>query len=183
MSVWTLPTAVEVGGREYAVRSDFRAVLDALAALADPELTPQEQAAACLCILFPDFDQLPDLQQAFHAAMVFINLGREIPENQPPKPRLVDWEKDVNVIAPAVDQVLGYSCRRCSYLHWWEFIGAFCDIGRGTFAQIVNIRVKRSRGKKLDRAEQAFARDNSDLIEIKKPLTTEEEEFFKRLGV
>ena len=183
MSVWTLPTTVEICGQEWKIRSDFRAVLDALAALADPELTPQEQMAACLFILYPDCERLKKPAEAFRAAMVFINLGREIPENQPPKPRLVDWAKDVNVIAPAVDKVLGFSCRRCEYLHWWEFIGAFYDIGQGTFAQIVSIRSKRAHGKKLDKAEQAFARENADLVEIKKPLSTQEEEFFKRLGV
>ena len=183
MSAWSLPVTVDIGGCPWAIRSDFRAVLDALAALSDSELTPREQMAACLCILYPDWAQLPDLAEAFHAAMVFINQGREIPENQPPKPRLVDWTKDVNMIAPAVDKVLGFSCRRCEYLHWWEFIGAFYDIGQGTFAEVVSIRSKRARGKKLDKAEQAFARDNADLVDIKKPLTAEEEEFFRKLGV
>ena len=43
MSAWDLPTTVDIEGQEYPIRSDFRAVLDALAALADPELTQQEQ--------------------------------------------------------------------------------------------------------------------------------------------
>lgn len=48
-----LPTTVEVAGRSFAIRSDFRAVLDALAALTDPDLTQQEQYIACLQILYP----------------------------------------------------------------------------------------------------------------------------------
>lgn len=43
MSAWELPTTVEVAGHSFAIRSDFRAVLDALAALTDPDLTQQEQ--------------------------------------------------------------------------------------------------------------------------------------------
>ena len=39
MSAWDLPITVQVAGRVFAIRSDFRAVLDALAALADPDLT------------------------------------------------------------------------------------------------------------------------------------------------
>ena len=39
MSAWELPTTVDVDGQNFAIRSDFRAVLDALAALADPEMT------------------------------------------------------------------------------------------------------------------------------------------------
>ena len=42
MSAWELPTTVEVAGHSFAIRSDFRAVLDALAAMTDPDLTPQE---------------------------------------------------------------------------------------------------------------------------------------------
>ncbi|HIZ49135.1 MAG TPA: hypothetical protein H9810_10470, partial [Candidatus Gemmiger excrementavium] len=100
------------------------------------------------------------------------------------RPELVHWDTDVQLIAPAVDKVLGYSCRRCEYLHWWDFIGAFQNIGEGLFASVVNIRSKRARGSKLDKAEAAFARENADLIGATVGrMTAEEEEFFMRLGV
>lgn len=184
MSAWTLPTTVALGGKGYAIRSDFRAVLDALAALRAPDLTPQEQCAACLMILYPSWQALPDAGAAFAAAMEFVNLGQPLPAHQPPKPQLVDWAKDVALIAPAVDKVLGYSCRRCAYLHWWEFIGAYSCIGQGPFAQVVGIRAKRAGGKPLSKAEQAFARENPGLAALPgRALTGEEEEFFNRLGV
>ena len=134
MSGWKLPTSVTVCGQEFAIRSDYRAVLDAISALRDPELSPQEQTLACLEILYPDWKRLPDLSAAAHAAMVFINCGKPV-EAAVPKPALVDWDTDAAIMAPAVDKVLGYSCRRCAYLHWWEFIGAFGCIGDGQFAQ------------------------------------------------
>lgn len=59
MSAWDLPITVQVAGRVFAIRSDFRAVLDALAALADPDLTQQEQYIACLQILYPRWKELP----------------------------------------------------------------------------------------------------------------------------
>ena len=58
MSAWELPTTVDVCGQTFAIRSDFRAVLDALAALADPELSQQEQYLACLEIMYPDRMQI-----------------------------------------------------------------------------------------------------------------------------
>lgn len=174
MSAWDLPVTVDVAGQTFAIRSDFRAVLDALAAMADTELTQQEQFSTCLQILYPDWEQLPDAQAAFTAAMVFVNCGEPLPEHQLPKPRLVDWEKDAGLIAPAVDKVLGYSCRRCQYLHWWEFIGAFHGIGRGLFAEVVSIRSKRANGRKLDKAEQEFARENAALIRIRAPESAED---------
>lgn len=165
MSAWELPTTVEVAGRSFAIRSDFRAVLDALDALTDPDLTQQEQYVACLQILYPRWKELPDANAALRAAFTFINEGKE-DEKQGFRPRLVDWEQDAALIAPAVDKVLGYSCRRCGYLHWWEFLGAFHGIGDGLFAQVVNIRNKRARGKMLDKSEQEFARENAAVIKI-----------------
>lgn len=111
----------------------------------------------------------------------FINGFDEKEYNAPEK--IGDWEKDVEIIAPAVDAVLGYSCRRCEYLHWWEFVGAYSNIGRGLFAEVVNIRSKRVKGKPLEKYEKEFVREHPDLVNITSQLTAEEEEFFKRLGV
>lgn len=184
MSAWELPVDVEICGQIFVIRSDFRAVLDALAALQDQELTEQERCLAFLQILYPDWQHLPDGGEALKAACKFINLGEDVPENQPPKPALVSWEDDVGIMAPAIDKVLGYSCRQCKYLHWWEFIGAYMGIGDGLFAQVVSIRAKQLKGKPLDKAEREFARENAALIGKTAPkLTAEEEEFFKRLGV
>ena len=108
MSAWELPTTVMVAGSSFAIRSDFRAVLDALAALTDPDLTQQEQYVACLQILYPRWKELPGANAALRAAFTFINEGKE-DEQQGFRPRLVDWEQDAALIAPAVDKVLGYS--------------------------------------------------------------------------
>ena len=77
MSAWDLPTTVDIEGQEHPIRSDFRAVLDALAALADPELTQQEQYQACLEIMYPRWQALPDANAALRAAFLFINGGQE----------------------------------------------------------------------------------------------------------
>lgn len=180
MSAWELPTTVEVAGQKFAIRSDFRAVLDALAVLADPELTQQEQYMACLQILYPRWRDLPDLNDALQAAFIFINNGKD-EESRSPLPRLVDWGQDAPIIAPAVDKVLGYSCRRCNYLHWWEFLGAFYGIGDGLFAQVVNIRSKQAKGKKLEKSELEFARENARLIKIRAPESAEDKAEKERL--
>lgn len=180
---WELPTTVEVAGQTFAIRSDFRAVLDAIAALRDEELPQAWRLAAFMKVMYPGYKNLPDAGEALQAAMEFVNLGRPLPANQPERIALVHWDTDVQLIAPAVDKVLGYSCRACPYLHWWDFVGAFQNIGKGVFAQVVAIRDKRARGKVLDKAERAFARENEDLIGPVTRLTKEEEEFFRRLGV
>ena len=184
MSAWNLPTSVMVCGQRFAVRSDFRAVLDALCALNDKSLSEQERYESFIRILYPKWEQLPDMSAAMQEALIFVNLGKKIPEHQAPKPQLVDWETDVELIAPAVDKSLGYSCRRCEYLHWWEFIGAYYNIGDGLFAQVISIRSKRARGKPLEKYEQEFVRENPDLVGNKSnALTTEEEACLRSLGV
>lgn len=184
MTGWSLPVSVTVCGQSFAIRSDFRAVLDALAALHDEALAEWERSEAFLRILYPQWRSMPDAAAAFAAAMQFVNLGRAVPENQPPRPTLVDWEKDAELIAPGVDKVLGYSCRRCEYLHWWEFIGAYTQIGRGPFAEVINIRSKRAHGKALEKWEQQYARENAELVALPgQKLTSEEREFFRRLGL
>lgn len=180
---WGLPTELVVAGKRFAIRSDFRAVLDALDALQDTALPEQARCLAFLQIFYPDWQHLPDANKALRLAMEFVNLGQPVPFDQPHRPALVHWDTDVQLIAPAVDKVLGYSCRQCAYLHWWDFVGAFQNIGDGLFAQVVRIRSKRAKGKKLDKAEKEFARENADLIGATSRFTPEEEEFFKRLGV
>lgn len=184
MNDWQLPLEVEVCGRRFAIRSDFRAVLDALAALQDPALSARERAAACLGILYPDWRALPDAAAAFTAAMTFINLGSPAQQDAPPGPVLVDWNRDAQLIAPAVDRVLGYSCRQAAYLHWWEFIGAYMSIGQGLFAQVVAIRDKKARGKPLDKYERRFAAAHAALCRTPgSRLTDAEQAFLRQLGV
>lgn len=182
-SAWELPVTIEAGGKSFAVRSDFRAVLDALAAMGDPDLTQKEQIVAAVEILLPDWKTIPQelSGEVWDALVVFINCGEPVDKNQRPRPQLISWEQDVGIIAPEIDKVLGYSCRRCEYLHWWEFIGAFHCIGRGLFSEVVSVRSKRAKGKKLEKWEQEFARDNAKLIQIKAPESAEDREEKRRL--
>ena len=168
MSAWELPTTVEVAGQKFAIRSDFRAVLDALAALADPELTQQEQYMACLQILYPRWRDLPDLNDALQAAFIFINNGKD-EESRSPLPRLVDWGQDAPIIAPAVDKVLG-GVSGC-FLRYWRW--AVCAG--------VNIRSKQAKGKKLEKSELEFARENARLIKIRDPESAEDRAEKERL--
>ena len=102
-------------------------MLDALSAMQADDLPPEEQRLACLRILYPRWQELPSLAEAFTEAMRFINLGRDVDTDLPAAAPLADWGEDVQLIAPAVDEVLGYSCRQCAYLHWWDFHGEYMN--------------------------------------------------------
>lgn len=60
-------------------------------------------------------------------------------------------------------------------MHWWTFLGLFNEIGEGLFSQVVNIRIKKAKGKKLEKHELEFYREHKDLIDIKCKLTPAEQ--------
>lgn len=170
-----LPTSVEVGGAEYAIRSDYRAALDICAALSDPELDGRERAAVALEVFYPDVDAIPPerYEEAVERCLWFLGGGTE---EQPPKgPRLVDWEQDFSYIVAPINRVMGQEIRSMDYLHWWTFLAAYYEIGECTFAQIVSVRDKLARGKPLDKSERAWYTRNRQLVEFKRKYTEREE--------
>ena len=180
---YELPTSVTVHGEEFPVRYDYRAVLDIFAAIADPELNDRERAEAVLGIFYPDAERITDPGEALRQCFRFISMGEE--DGGRKEPRLVDWEKDFPLIVAPVNRVLGYEIRAVPYdgenntggVHWYTFLGAYYEIGGDcTFAQVVGIRDKLRRHKKLDKAEQAWYRKHRQMVDIKTKYTEAEEE-------
>ena len=149
---YDLPTSVEIGGESYAVRSDYRAILDICAAMSDVELNTQEKAIVALSIFYPDLEKIPSEGMREALERWFINCGGQ-PENRQ-QPKLVDWEQDFPYIIAPINRVLGQEIRSVPYLHWWTFISAYYEIGDCTFAQIVSIRDKRRVGRNSKRPKR-----------------------------
>lgn len=176
-----LPTSLEVGGVEYAIRSDYRAVLDICTALSDPELDEQERATVLLAILYPDFEVIPRerLEEAVSQGLRFISGGDESAHKAP---KLVDWEQDFSYIVAPINRVMGQEIRAVEYMHWWTFLAAYYEIGDCTFAQIVRIRNQLARGKTLDKSDREWYRRNRELVDLKRKYTDTEEEMVKNWG-
>lgn len=190
--MYELPKSLNVCGVEYEIRSDYRAVLDICTALSDVDLSEQEKAFVCLDILYPGFEEMPPehYEEAVKQCFWFINCGAE---NEPTRkaPRLVDWEQDFQYIVAPINRVLGQEIRSIPYnqkentggLHWWTFISAYYEIGDCTFAQIVRIRDKKARGKKLDKADQEWYRANRKLVDLKQTYSESEKAILKEWGI
>lgn len=176
---WGLPTTVEINGVQHSIRSDYRAVLDILTALVDPELTDPDKIAVVIQIFYVDHISFDEVNEALEKCFEFISRGEKGDGKKSPK--LMDWEQDYQYIVAAINKSAGTEIRSLPYLHWWTFLGYYYDIGDCLFAQIVNIRNKRKRGKKLDKAEQEFYRNNYQIIEFKNKYTKEEDEFINQL--
>lgn len=173
-----LPQKAEINGREYDIRSDFREILDILMMMSDPEMPDEDKAIAALMMFYPDYDEIPtaDYEAAVKWCYQFIDGGEEIKTKK--SPRLMDWEQDYPLIIAPVNRILGYEARGKDHLHWWTFLAAYREIGDCTFARIVGIRDKRRRGKKLDKLDQEFYRENREMVELKQKTTAAEEQLF-----
>ena len=88
----------------------------------------------------------------------------------------MDWEQDFPLIIGPVNRVLGKEIRSVEYLHWWTFLSAYMEVGDCTFAQVVAIRDKKARGKKLDKAENEWLKRNRELVDFKRKYTSSDDE-------
>ena len=180
--MYGLPKSLQVCGVDYPIRFDYRAVLDICTALADPELTDDEKGVIALDILYPDFEHMPPehYKEAIDQCFWFIRCGQD--ESSVQGPKLVDWSQDFPYIVSPINRVLGMEIRAIPELHWWSFMSAYYEIGDCLFAQIVRIRDAQAKGKKLEKAEAEWLRQNRHLVEFKQKYTSEDDAFFEQFG-
>lgn len=172
-----LPTALSVGGEEYAIRSDYRVALDIFLALTDPDLDPYNRAMEALEILYIDDIPVEHAQEALEKCFWYLRGGEE--ERPTKNGQLVSWTQDFNMIASPISGIIGKDIRGLEYLHWWSFLSAYMSIGDCLFAQVVRIRDMKARGKKLDKADREFYSRNRDLIDIKREESDVEKQILK----
>lgn len=173
MSVYDLPTSLTIGEVDYRIRYNWRAVLDALAACADPELDDRDKAECLIKIMFPDWVAIPTdkLEEACQKVSDFIDCGQK--DDGKTKPKMIDWEQDAQIIIPEVNKIAGKEVRLEPDIHWWTFFGWFMGIGDGLLASVLHIRQKKVKHKKLEKWEQEFYNANKDLIDLRVPETEE----------
>lgn len=161
-----LPQTLNINGRAYKIRSDYRDILQIIAAFGDKELSDEEKAYVCLKRLFVAMESIPksDYQDAYEAAVTFIECHIS---DRKPNPKVVNWEKDEQLIFPAINKVAGMEVRAVPYMHWWTFLGYFQSIDReDIWGFILTIRQKRAKGKKLEKYEKDFLNANRDICEV-----------------
>ncbi len=176
-----LPKSLNVNGIEYDIRTDFRDVLNILLAFDDPNLSPQEKTYVCLYIMYMDFEKIPpqDYKEAAEKAMEFIDHGTG--NNKRQSPRVMDWEQDECILFPAINRVAGFETREKEYIHWWTFVGYYLEIREGLFSNVVAIRAKKKKGKKLEKWEQEFYNANVNICKLREKLSDEEKERRQRI--
>ena len=178
---WELPTSISVNNTEYAIRTDYRAVMDILTAFSDKEMLGESEdetniirALLILNILFVDEVKPEDQNEAIKKAIEFIDMGIESSRDVK-KPTLMDWEQDAPLIIPAINKVLGREIRADKYMHWWTFLSAYMEIGECSFTHIINIRDKKAKGKKLEKWELEYIQEHKDIVLLREKFTEKEQ--------
>ena len=168
--MYELPTNIIIKDRAYTIRNkgDYRMVLDCFSALNDVELSESERIIACLIIFFEDFNEIESvlsLEEDDFVLLVeqmfkFFNCGDDKPTAAETTYKAIDWDKDSQLICAAINNVAKVEIRSIDYCHWWTFMGYFCSVGESALSTVVSIRSKILKGKKLEKYEQEFRRDN-----------------------
>ena len=167
-----LPESLEIDNVEYKIHSDYRVALLIFKAYRDNKLSDYEKSMVCLKCLFQEMPK--DLNKALEKAVWFLDGGDMPKSKQAPSP-MMDWEQDQYIIFPALNKVAGYEIRSVKYLHWWSLLGLFHEIDEGLYSQVMNIRAKKIKGKRLEKWERDFYIEHRELIDIRHELTAEEQ--------
>lgn len=182
--MWDLPIKVNIDGIEHNIRNkcDYRVILDAIEALNDVDLEEELRLYCAMYIFYEDVENIKNVEKATLEMLNIMNNTNEETsdkKNNPTNsPKLVDWKKDFNIIAPAINRVLGYEIRMPDvYVHWHTFCGAYTEIGDCLFNNVLSIRSKRAKGKKLEKSEVEFYMSNREMIDLPCRLSEEEEKW------
>lgn len=182
--MFDIPTDIVIEDRQFSITEggDYRMVLDCFSALNDNELTKDERITACLLIFYEDFDSVLDIYMLSEELLVklvnemfkFFNCG-QLEEMHKNNPRLIDWNKDEQLVCSAINKVAGQEIRAVKYMHWWTFMGYYLAIGESALSTVVSIRYKIVHGKKLEKYEKDFKRDNPQYFKWDKQTVEEHE--------
>lgn len=177
---YSLPESLTVNERDYAICSDFRRALEIMEMLEDPELSDEEKALLVLDGIYQNVEAIPqdEYGEALQQAVWFLDGGVEHEETNGPK--LMSWEQDFQYIVSPVNRIMGQDVRGMKHCHWWTFLSAWQEIGDCMFAQIVNIRQKKAKGKKLDKGEREFYEKNRKAIDLKRRYTASDDDIVDR---
>lgn len=173
MNAWSLPKTARIGGVTYSINTDFRDILEIIGHLNDGELPEILRWRIAVGLFYEGEIPEKDLSAAMEFLGAFISYGQ--PSGKV-GPKLMDWEQDAQIIIGDINKVAGMEVRAVSYLHWWTFLSYFYGIGEGQLSSIVSIREKRAKGKRLEKWEQEFYRDNKDRVDFKAPEKPEDKE-------
>ena len=170
--MYSLPIEVAINNQVFKITNngDYRMVIDCFSALNDIELSEEYRLCASLIIFYEDINSIEDIEDKFgddvnvavNKMFEFFNCNEA---GHKVNYRLLDWDKDEQMICSAVNNVAHIEIRALPYLHWWTFMGYYTSIGESVFSTVVGIREKIVKNKKLEKYEKEFRYNNPQYFE------------------
>lgn len=176
------PTKIKVNNKILNINSDFRNCIKIIEAFEDDELLDEEKCLILIKRLYVDNVNQNDLQEAYIKGIKFLDLGEENKNQEIPK-RIYAFGKDSNYIYTGIRQSHNIDLNSIEYLHWWNFVYLFMDIGQDCmFNQLIYYRKRKNEGKltKEERKLYLSMRKILDLDYVEE--NEEDDEFMKKLG-
>ena len=190
--MYALPITINIKDTVYTIRNngDYRMVLDCFTALNDVELSETERIITSLFIFYSDFAGVEGVLRCDDETIVelvnqmfdFMNChGQQ--SGAKTNFKAIDWDTDEQLICSAINNVAKMEIRSIEYCHWWTFMGYFSAVGESPLATVVGIRNKIAKGKKLEKYETEFRRDNPQYFiwDSRTLQQKEEDELLKQL--
>lgn len=175
--IGALPKSLRVDGKDYPINSDYRAALLVFEACGDNTLSPLNKRLTLLEILYtplptkdnphPKPNIPPNADEAYKQAIWFFDVGINHKNKSGSNVKTIDYSQDEQLIFSAVNAVYSKDVRAESYMHWWTFYGLCQAIdSESMISTISGIRYKKATGKKLEKHEQDFYKDNRHLVDL-----------------
>lgn len=182
-----LPTAVEIGGQEYQLNTDYQTCLRIMVAFEDPELSGFEKQQVMLQLLYPIIP--PDYSIATALAIKFLNCGQESgssnEDETPDTTRYYSWSQDARYIMAAIEQAYHVDLSTTD-LHWWRFSYMFLDLPEDCFfSRLIYLRKQKAKGK-LTKEEKEWYYSMREIVDLPEVYSAEEQSainiFMAQLG-
>lgn len=144
----SFPTKIRIKDKIYKINSDFRNCIKIIQAFEDEDLYDEEKYLILIKRLYMDEIPSEDLEEAIIKGIRFLDLGEESENNEENIKRLYSFSKDNTYIYTGIRQSHNIDLNSIEYLHWWNFVYLFLDIGQDCmFNQLIYYRQRKNEGK------------------------------------
>lgn len=170
-----LPTSLDICGKTYNINGDFRNVFRIFEAFDDERLSAYSKMKICIIRLYTDEIPQKLYKEAYDKACWFLDGGEALRSAKTESVRLVDFEQDETMLFAAVNAAAHTEIRACEFLHWWTFLSYYISLSsESLYAQVINIRSKIAKKKKLEKWEKEFYKANKDIVDLQKKYSAEQ---------
>lgn len=175
------PTKIKVNDKILRINSDFRNCIKIIQAFEDEELFDEEKYLILIKRLYADEVEENDYEEAIIKGIKFLDLGEENKESNTNK-RLYSFIKDDNYIYTGIRQSHNIDLNSIDYLHWWNFVYLFLDIGQDCmFNQLIYYRQRKNEGK-LTKDERKIYLSMRKILDLDYVDENDDDEFMQKLN-